>query len=86
MSLSQRQKKLEEMLACPYARGQVYIRNLIDPAKREQGPHLALRCRIREFLGAGETILGLEKIILTCCREPQKTCEAYRAYSEKEAG
>lgn len=79
-SLTERQRKLEMMISCPAGKGQVYIRNLIDPALRAQGPHLALRCKIREFLGIKNPILKVEEIVITCCRNPMETCEAYRKH------
>jgi hypothetical protein len=85
MSLSQKQRKLEEMLHCPHGRGQIYIRNFIDPGMRQKGAHLALRCRIREFLGMGKPVLELEEIVLVCCQDPAKSCEAFRQYAEKSA-
>jgi len=85
MSLGQRQKKLEEMLVCPCGKGQVYLRNFIEPARRQAGPQLALRCKVRELLGMKQTILNLEEAVLTCCRNPETTCEAYRLYRERAA-
>jgi len=85
MSLPQRQKKLEEMIVCPHGKGQVYLRNFIEPNRRQGGPQLALRCKIRELLGVKPAILGLEEIVLTCCRDPLKTCEVYRRYRERAA-
>ncbi len=85
-SLTQRVKKLETMLRCEHARGQVYLRNLIDPAKRAGGPQITLRCRIREYLGDKEgCLLNLEQIVLTCCRSPMERCEAYRLFTERTA-
>ncbi|MHC4713898.1 MAG: hypothetical protein ACYTAN_11610 [Planctomycetota bacterium] len=85
MSLTERVKKLETMLRCEYARGQVYLRNLIDPRLRDRLPQITLRCRIREYMGDGQCLLGLEQIVLTCCRNPIETCEAYRRFSERTA-
>jgi hypothetical protein len=85
MSLTQRQKKLEMMITCPSGKGQVYIRNFIDPALRHKGPHLALRCKIREILGFKNNILELEEIVFTCCRNPMQSCEAYKRYIERNA-
>jgi len=85
MSLSQRQNKLNDMIQCPSGRGQVYIRNFIEPHLRKKGAHLALRCKIKELLGSKQTILDLEEIVLVCCRNPLETCEAYRQYIEKNA-
>jgi len=85
MSLTQRQKKLETMLVCPCGKGQVYIRNLIDPAQRAAEPHLALRCRVRETLGIKSTTLFVEEIVLTCCKDPMQSCAAYQRYMEKNA-
>lgn len=85
MSLGQRQKKLETMIACPMGKGQVYIRNFIDPALRQKGAHLALRCKVREYLRMDEVILELEDIVMTCCRTPLESCEAYKMYTEKHA-
>ena len=86
MSVTQRQKKLEEMLVCPAGKGQVYLRNFIEPGRRQPGPQLALRCKVRELLGIKDTILNLEQVLLTCCRNPQQTCEAYKRYRERAAG
>ena len=85
MSLTERVKKLETMLRCEYAKGQVYLRNLIDPRLREREPRITLRCRIREYIADGNCLLGLEEIVLTCCRNPMETCEAYRRFSERTA-
>ena len=84
MSLSERQKKLETMITCIAGKGQVYIRNYIDPRMRDKGPHLALRCKIREYLRMKKTILELEEIVMTCCRNPMQSCEAWRLYNEKK--
>lgn len=85
MSLTERQKKLESMMRCRHGKGQVYLRNFIDPKLRKDGPQIALRCRIREYMGADKCLLNLEEIVLTCCRDPLETCEAYRGFSEKTA-
>jgi hypothetical protein len=85
MSLTERQKKLDSMITCPSGRGQVYIRNFIDPKLRDKGPHLALRCKIREYLGFKKNILEIEEIVLTCCRNPMESCEAYKRYMERNA-
>lgn len=85
MSLGQRAKKLDEMLVCPCGKGQVYLRNSIEPHLRSAGPQLALRCKIRELLGVKPTILGLEEVLLTCCRNPEVTCDSYKKYQERTA-
>ncbi len=85
MSLTQRQKKLETMIQCPSGKGQVYLRNMIDPALRTDGPKIALRCKIREYLGHKNCLLNFEQIVLICCRDPLDTCEAYRRFSERTA-
>ena len=86
MSLTEKQKKLEGMIACPSGRGQVYIRNLIDPSMRAKGAHLALRCKIREFHGFKNPILQLEEIVMICCRNPMESCEAYKRHMRTSAG
>ena len=85
MSLTERQKKLNEMIKCPAGRGQVYLRNLIDPKHRTDGPQIALRCKIREYLGYKNCLLGLEEIVITCCKDPMKSCEAYQRFRERSA-
>jgi|GEM_PF-5054898 len=85
LNLAQRQKKLDAMIQCPSGQGQVYIRNFIEPHLRQKGPHLALRCKIRELLGVENPVLELEEIVLTCCRDPAESCEAYRQYLAKNA-
>ena len=85
MSLTQRQNKLEKMIRCPYGKGQVYLRNFIDPHLRQDGPQIALRCRIREYLGDKNCLLNLEEIVLTCCADPMQTCQAFRKFSERTA-
>ena len=85
MSLTEKVKKLETMICCEYGKGQVYLRNMIDPSLREDGPQIALRCRIREYMGAKKCLLNLEEIVLTCCRNPMDSCEAYRRFAERTA-
>jgi len=85
MSLTQKMHKLETMIVCEYGRGQVYLRSTIDPKVRRQEPEIALRCRIREYMGAGKCLLNLEEIVLTCCRNPMETCEAYRRFAQRTA-
>ena len=85
MSLTEKVKKLENMIRCEYGKGQVYLRHMIDPELREDGPQIALRCRIREYMGDGKCLLDLEEIVLTCCRNPAENCQAYRRFAEKTA-
>ncbi len=85
MSLTQRQKKLESMIMCPSGRGQVYIRNFIEPHLRQKGPHLALKCKIREMLGIKDSVLEIEQIMLTCCRNPLESCDAYKTHAARQA-
>ncbi len=85
MSLTEKTKKLEKMICCKYGTGQVYLRNMIDPRLRTDGPQIALRCRIREYMGAEKCLLNFEEIVMTCCRNPMETCESYRQFCERTA-
>ena len=84
MNLHDRKKKLETMIKCPSGKGQVYLRNFIDPKRRKNGPEIALRCKIREYLGEDDVLLDLEKIVVICCRNPEEHCDAYRRFQARD--
>ncbi len=88
ISLTDEQKRLNQLIRCPYGQKKVYIRSVIDGQSGETSkPHLALRCAVMEFVGqavGGYNIVQKDYIEKFCCADYVQ-CRAYQEFLRRKA-